>query len=415
MKSGKNTVNNLGFSLVEVIVSIVILALIAVPLLNYFVSSARYNARARNEQRAVALAQSIMEQCKDHSIEEIARSFHTVTDFDKNFSIVAPDKLDNDESRVGEVNAAGALVGAKGASGSYEGNTFKNSANGMLYYSMRGIQENGNSYDALITVDTNITAGTTYYDLNVNQTLSEIRTIESPRNVVAVETTQKAHAVIPMSDLNREYCNNRNASSPGTWLYPESEEDIRNALVRNMYIDIDPVSGSSTSVEVKIYYKYYCPGIPGCPADVAGAIEIDPPLYQETVSLNDLQNIYLFFQRDRNVEQVMLDIDRDVAAYFLRKINLYLLCQAELSSDTVPAYDININPVDNSRDQLEKVYSNANKVSVLGAGNDIKEAGGYIRRSPVIRMMNIRVDIYREGRLLDPDALFATLTSTKGR
>jgi prepilin-type N-terminal cleavage/methylation domain-containing protein len=418
MKLRKDRLNNRGFSLVEVIVSMAILAIIAVPLLSYFVTSAEYNARAKNRQKAVVLAQSIMEQCKDKSIEEIAKSFHTTSNFPTEFTIVSPTKLNNDASRVEEVDAFGNSVGTKGGSGSYIGNTFTNSADGMLYYAVKNIEEDGNRYDALITIDTNTTVGDTYYDTNINQKLYEIKAIKSPKNVVAVETTQQARAIIHMSDLNRTYCENQNAAhaSDSTWTYlvPESEANILNALRRNMYIDIDPIGSSNTQVKVKIYYKYYCPGISECPTDMSSAIEIDPPLYQETVLLSDLKNMYLFFLRDKDDEQIFLDIDQNAADDFIHKLNLYLLCQADLTG-TVPEFDISLNPVGNSFTKIDKVFSNAKKVSILGAGNDIKETDGYIEQSSVLRMMNITVDIYREGHLLDSDNLYATLQSTKGK
>ena len=43
--------NNKGFSLVEVLVAMAVLAIIAIPVLNAFSNSARVNARARREER----------------------------------------------------------------------------------------------------------------------------------------------------------------------------------------------------------------------------------------------------------------------------------------------------------------------------------------------------------------------------
>ena len=60
----KRKMNNKGFSLVEVIISMAILAIISIPLLNYFTDSMKYNAIAKTRQQATIEAQNIMEQLK---------------------------------------------------------------------------------------------------------------------------------------------------------------------------------------------------------------------------------------------------------------------------------------------------------------------------------------------------------------
>ncbi len=427
MKLRKKSTNNSGFSLVEVIVSMAILAIIAVPLLSYFVTSAEYNARAKNRQKAVVLAQSIMEQCKDKSIEEIAKSFHMVSITPSVFSIVSPDKINNDASRVQEVDAAGNSVGTKGASGSYVGNTFTNSSNGMLYYSIKNIEEDGNRYDALITVDTNKTNATKYYAVNndVTKMIADIYAIESPKNVVAVESSQNARAVVAMKDLNRQYCDNENdlhKNDPSwTYLIPYDDAWIHDHINRIMCIDVDPSGINNNLVKVKIYYKYICtgipatpttpaiPDIPGCPLEVTNAVEVDPPLYQEIVSLADLKNVYLFFQSEQATEQVVLKIDDNAAINFQRTMNLYLLCQAtNLAVDDAPTYSINVQYVGNSYNKIGSVYSNADSVKKNGA-IDLSAQDEYITKSSVLRMMNIKVDIYNANT----NEVSATLSSTK--
>ena len=69
-KSQKKTkkVNNSGFSLIEVLVAVIILALVAGPILMAFVMSARFNARARESQRLSAAAESVMEEFKGFGV-----------------------------------------------------------------------------------------------------------------------------------------------------------------------------------------------------------------------------------------------------------------------------------------------------------------------------------------------------------
>ena len=57
--------NNQGFSLLEVVLSMAILAIISIPLLSYFTQSVKYNAKMADKQHATNLGQEIMESLKD--------------------------------------------------------------------------------------------------------------------------------------------------------------------------------------------------------------------------------------------------------------------------------------------------------------------------------------------------------------
>jgi len=418
LKRQDRKAGNRGFSLIELIISMAMLAIIAIPLLGYFTSSAAYNARAKNRQNAVALSQSIIEVCRDKSVEELARSFHAAdAEFYAKFNLVPMDKIEGDRSRIAEVDASGNVITDPDAI-SYDAGrgVFRNSLDGILRYAIRNIKENGNSYDALITVDTNTGAGATYHAVN-GMALYQIKAIQSPDNIVAAETTQNDRVVISMRDLNRDYCDRKNLAHQGeagwSYLLPKGEAEVENALVRDIYIEIDPYGSSTSKAKVKIYYKYYCPGIDGCPQDSANALEVDPPLYQETVSLEDMKNIYVFFQRNKDVEQVMLDIDSVAALNFRQGIKLYLLCQAaDASAATAPPYTASINPAGNSYDKLEAVYSNADSILKNNMAPAERVSAEYIGKEPKLRMADITVDIYEAGELMVQEHLYASMHST---
>lgn len=71
----RNRLNNQGVSLVEVIISITILAVVTLPVLHALVMSARYNGKARERQRVTTSAESIMESFKAYELEEIYNQF----------------------------------------------------------------------------------------------------------------------------------------------------------------------------------------------------------------------------------------------------------------------------------------------------------------------------------------------------
>lgn len=66
-------------SLVEIIVAMAVLMIVTVPVLYTFVYSANFNARAKLRQQTTAAAQTVMENLKAYSMEEICRSFNTKT------------------------------------------------------------------------------------------------------------------------------------------------------------------------------------------------------------------------------------------------------------------------------------------------------------------------------------------------
>ncbi len=71
----KTEMNNRGFSLVEILIALAILAIITVPLLHAFVTSAKVNMNARRKLRVTTIAQDIMEGLKADSLEEIRYQF----------------------------------------------------------------------------------------------------------------------------------------------------------------------------------------------------------------------------------------------------------------------------------------------------------------------------------------------------
>lgn len=71
--------NNVGMSLVEVVIAMAIMSIVILPVLHTFVQSARYNATARMRQQTTAAAQTVMENFKAYSVQEICDQFDADT------------------------------------------------------------------------------------------------------------------------------------------------------------------------------------------------------------------------------------------------------------------------------------------------------------------------------------------------
>ena len=52
--------NNAGFSLIEVILSMAILAIISIPLLSYFTESMKYNSKISYNHHSITLSQEVL-------------------------------------------------------------------------------------------------------------------------------------------------------------------------------------------------------------------------------------------------------------------------------------------------------------------------------------------------------------------
>lgn len=428
MKRISLTQNQKGFSLIEVIVSMAMLAIIVVPLLSYFVSSTQYNARQKNKQNATFLAQSIIEECKDKTLTDIARSFHITDDtkMEKGFTIVDSASIGGHTSNIQEVYGDHTPI-TDATKDSYDEATdkFVNSTDGKLYYAIYNIQRDGNKYDALITMDTNLTAGN-YTTIN-NQPRTDVYTLNAPKNIAAVESSQNSLALNQMMSLNADACRQMNDAHQGEEGYvqkiPEDSSTVLNALNRIMVIDLEADAGVTEHTgKAKIYYKYYCHNnttgtdILGCASTSSTAIQVDPPLYNESVNLDKLEGIYLFYTQLNSVDQVELYV-KDVIPARIKPFNLYLLCQAQnsASNDLPPNSKLNITTKTSNYTQVVKhLYSNISMGSLSLDGVTQGFDSNYVNQSVSPRMINLQVDVYKAADIhFLPENLSITLKTTK--
>ena len=64
MREDKRKRKNSGFTLVEVLIAVAILAVISIPVLQSFVSVAQVNSKSRRRRTATTIAGNRMEACK---------------------------------------------------------------------------------------------------------------------------------------------------------------------------------------------------------------------------------------------------------------------------------------------------------------------------------------------------------------
>ena len=142
MKRERERIDNRGFSLVEIIISITILAVVTLPVLHTLVMSARYNAKARERQRVTTSAESIMESFKAYELQEIYTQFQNksfrgcTVDTSSTLAVTGVDALGNDKSVTIEE----------------DGRLTELAENEAYLYSIAKLQNESKHYDARVTV-----------------------------------------------------------------------------------------------------------------------------------------------------------------------------------------------------------------------------------------------------------------------
>ena len=150
---------NAGFSLLELLIAVTILAIITIPMLHMFVTSARINGKSRITLRATVLAQDIVEGLKAYHIDEIQDQFNGVEDFEMlNTSVIAGDcTYKEDVDREKRENGVDPIDPSKAKPGKY-------------YFVLKNAKLENSRFDVLISVDATgyvEGASTTRFPLNV--------------------------------------------------------------------------------------------------------------------------------------------------------------------------------------------------------------------------------------------------------
>lgn len=144
---------NAGFSLVELLIAVTILAIIVIPLLHMFVTSTRINVKSRQTLRATTVAQDIMEGLKAYNLDEVRTQFSlpdgTISDDffypTEGFYIV------NSKMIQGGVREVRQLETDRDVNGEFDDPDDEN--NEIYYFAIENLKMQGGEYDALIKLD----------------------------------------------------------------------------------------------------------------------------------------------------------------------------------------------------------------------------------------------------------------------
>lgn len=346
MRKGRRMDNN-GLTLVELLIAITILAIITVPLLHAFVSSARVNRKAKQTQRLTTMGQDIMEGLKAYSIEELAYEFDypTVSSCSAHpsgFQLISPSMLDSSSSKVMELAAGSGGVFSKidatttpsqsiKESGvapniEYEFDETKFDTHAPYYFAVTNISSEkatSGSYkaDILITVnprkyinDTDATA--LGYSGNVSNNKAQHNS-DLMADLSSMDTTRDSFFLESGTQVNNAFNQLRSMGAVIT-----SAKDMSKEI---------EVTVSDDSPNKKVVYKF---------TYKAGGYSVEFPTNPalSTLKYSTLDNVYLFYMPSYNTTGDVITYTNNTSD---KKIGFTLVKRQILASDGLnPTYSV---------------------------------------------------------------------------
>lgn len=317
--------NREGFSLVEVIIAIALLAILCMPVLAYFTHASVATSDGKDTHRANMAAQSAAEELK--SCETFER---------------IEEKL---------VSATGSSVsGAKWTvDAAYDTSTKKASLTKV-------VTEDGFPYQVKVTLDYNYGITDDHgnkVDVNGNPidadyndySMPKLQEVYADTNVVISETDQADTAV-----------SNFLYSNPS-----ESESEIKNDMERTLCLHISKKNSDIYAVRGYYDYRY----------DKSGRTYTYSADVESTeIEISKLENVYFFYNimKDDAPEHVEVDFDSTITQAEAEKLHVYFVCQKEVKEPKT-GYSLNF---DTSHGQAAWAQYYTNGVATnLAASSDM--------------------------------------------
>lgn len=264
LKRGKQ--NNAGFTLVEVILSMTILALVFIPLMKYFSDSLKHSTLTAKRQQATMLAQSVSEQLKAGDA--------LVKMGDSGYEWNVPGFTQ-------EASTLNATTGVGDATFKYNGST---------------------SFDLVLKLERSKETEPDRKDRTV------VYGIDDTQDILAVEREQGTEALFYFMSINYNYVLEQHDLDPTSTVDYLTFDQIRNLMTRTIHLSVDKDTTTGDYL-MQMYYKYSCKGLRGNDP-LGNPIEdtVDSDFLLDIRS-KKLTSLYLLYDR-MNVKE--LDTDNNV-------------------------------------------------------------------------------------------------------
>lgn len=412
--------NNAGFSLLEVVLAMAILAIISLPLLQYFSSSAKYNAMMKNKQKATIMAQELTENLKS----EKGPLIQTITGPAVQYGVPY---LENE---------------------GYKPDAYLTGNKGTITYN--NLADSTREYDVEVKVST--VSGAAINVEAVNDAKRDLvygldYEANNLTDVVAQEQDQRDEAIIYFSAISDQYI----AENEG--LSPVPKTEIQKDMTQTFHIDI---SGTTGNYNVRVWVEFKCLGLRGTEADGTPTEDIypEPGTYPASdivnVARTDVKNIYLIYDKISNKDSNGIDKPKDEVSITNTagvQPNLILYCQEQYDTNpdalTQPSSNYGVNILGILSDQA--IYTNIRSYSIgrnygfitVNGGaslpqaetlsdvdlnskaknqytQPVKETGTAYTSNRPVKATYVEVTIYKKNHNDATDQAYVSMTTTKG-
>lgn len=306
--------DNKGFTLIEIVITTVVLATISIPLLAYFTDSMRHSARTKEQQNAVVAAQDAVEELK-----------------------IAPYSLDADK-----------VVGPTAAP--KDGWNFQASmpVDAAASYEMyKNYSVNGKSYNVVAKIQPKkevagvYNATTDAYDKNLKYHEAMIPSMDSSKDVISTETSRYfTNAKRYFLELYNMYCTDNNLVKDTANVNMNSVNDrVRKKII--IYFK----QGTETDtvlVSVTYSYTYVRDAADYYPQAVldANPTPYEQVIAQESIKKAKLENIFIFYNPDKKQDEVEITAAQPSSVLGISNLKLYLIAESSVASQNATPADV---------------------------------------------------------------------------
>ncbi len=312
-----------GFTLVEVLIAMVILAIIVVPLLHVFISSANTNQKARKILRVTTASQDIMEGLKAYTIEDLAFQFNYPraytqfpddVDATKDFHVIKKDLVNGGSDIDDHINEI-----------KYDGSTYIDAVHGEAVTDKADVtasiysNDYGKTYEFLGARDlTDLTkpdTGKYYFELT-NVSLQDDRNVRFDA-LIELDATKYRTGGSATTEINsKEIVGVRTMNNVYDAFYVPTENDVNSAIQnmnamftptdelkekdiqRTITIDVDQTTVGTkkiTKATIKIKYVAKGKGTGGTDLEYDALGVTGKQIFNNSSSEEELRNVYLFY------------------------------------------------------------------------------------------------------------------------
>ena len=386
MQTGENA----GFTLVEVMLAMAILAILTISLLNYFGKSMGYNTKMAADQKATLLAQEVAEELKGQDTLIQAKTEVQPDGTSKDVYTI-PYLLDKKY----EVTQNG--LNTQGAEGN--GNiSFKGDADKI-----------DKNYD--VTID--VKSGKNAWDK-----AKKIYGFDNTNSILVADENQDDDALLKFKSVYASYCDDYKQKHSGAEVsHKLTDDEIKAKIKRTIDIEISKAV-SETEYTINVKYVYVATGLD--PANSSSSDEYESNILIDT-KISELKNLFILYhtfnQNDyMNIKNMTTDINIPD--------KLYLVAQKRSVSDSLPTnYKMYITGLN-----VAELYSNVGTGDVASNNSQIlkkiseTDSGSPVRPKKLseddfasVHTINFEVSVYEKGKAGVAGAKpYITIDGTKG-